>query len=372
MPDLTSYLLAAVPAAVAAALMFVAMGGRRRPASDLWLKIGTLAAVGGGAVVGYCVMSLRPAWPPANGLDRLLVVVLPAAWLLEMLVGFATLPRRAVWPLRFAWACAAGRVVLHNSIYLRGGPDGWTVFEAAGIFVLGAAVLLIVWLPSARLAARPGGGTVPLAVAMSIAATGLVVMLGGYIKGGAASLPLAAAIVGAVAAASASASFLTNKAIVTQTSTALALSSLFGLLYVGMFFGRLTPVDAAILLLSPLLGWLTERPALRMRRPWLVGPVRLILTAAALAFVVVPAKAEFDRKAEGLLGSADRGTRIAELQTDDVTTRPPPATSSELRAPSSALRASSFHFISHPPSDYPRGLTPQRLRAGRFTTPPVR
>jgi len=301
MPDLSSYAWAAVSAAVAAAVLMFVIGRLRRPTSVPWLRIGTLAAIGGGVVVGYCVMSLRPAWPPTNGLDRLLVVVLPAAWLMELLVGCATLPRRAVWPLRFAWACAAGRVVLHNSIYLRGGPDGWTVAEAAAVVALCAAVLLIVWMPLARLAARPGGGSVPLAVAMSIAATGLVVMLGGYIKGGAASLPIAAAIVGAVAAASLSASSAAGRALVTQTATSLALSSLFGLIYVGMFFGRLTLVEAAGLLAAPLLGWITETPGLRLPRPWMIGPTRLILSAVPLLLIIGAAKAEFDRKAGGLL-----------------------------------------------------------------------
>ncbi len=50
---------------------------------------------------------------------------------------------------------------------------------------------------------------------------------------------------------------------------------LFGLLFIGRFFGRLSTGCALTMLLAPLLCWVTEMPLLRHRKPWLVGSLRL-------------------------------------------------------------------------------------------------
>ena len=51
-------------------------------------------------------------------MDRLLVIVIPAALIVELLSAFPKLPRWLVWALRLAIAGGFARVLLHGSIYL--------------------------------------------------------------------------------------------------------------------------------------------------------------------------------------------------------------------------------------------------------------
>jgi len=78
--------------------------------------------------------------------------------------------------------------------------------------------------------------------------------------------------------------------------------SLFGLLFIGRFFGRLSTGSALTMLLAPLLCWVTETPRLRCRKPWVVGSIRLMLVAIPLLVLLTLAKRDFDRDMLPLLG----------------------------------------------------------------------
>jgi len=106
---------------------------------------------------------------------------------------------------------------------------------------------------------------------------GLTMMTERYLSGGAPADVVAPAIVG------------------------IGVLGLFGLLFIGRFFGRLSTASALAMLLAPLLCWATEAPFLRERKPWLVGSLRLALVAIPLAVVLVAAKREFDRDMAPLL-----------------------------------------------------------------------
>ena len=82
--------------------------------------------------------------------------------------------------------------------------------------------------------------------------------------------------------------------------------SLFGVLFVGRFFGRLSTGCAIAMLLAPLLCWVTEMPLLRHRKPGLVGLLRLMLVAIPLVIVLTLAKQNFDRDMAPLIENVQR------------------------------------------------------------------
>jgi hypothetical protein len=124
-------------------------------------------------------------------------------------------------------------------------------------------------------------------------------MMAGYIKGGAAAFPLAATLVATTIGAR-----LIAKRSGVPASIGIGVVGLFGLLFIGRFFGRLSTGSALAMLLAPLLCWATEAPLLRHRKPWLVGSLRLALVAIPLLVVLAAAKRDFDRDMAPLLGKA--------------------------------------------------------------------
>ena len=171
MPDPLLYLRAMVAAAIVSASFVLAIIGLRRPSSAIRRNSAAVLGTGLGITIGCGVMSLRFAWPPVNGLDRLFVIIIPSA-------------------------------------LKRTSPSA-----LIGIGVVG----------------------------------------------------------------------------------------LFGVLFIGRFFGRLSTGCTVVILLAPLLCWVSETPLLRHRKPWFIGSVRLLLVAIPLAAVLALAKLEFDQKMAPLL-----------------------------------------------------------------------
>jgi hypothetical protein len=280
-------------------------------------------------LVGYGWLGVRWNGPPANGLNRLLWLVLPATVLIELVIASAPPPARWGWWFRGALALFVPRVLLHGSIHLdAGGPFregasrgllGWPGLSAGvELFVLGAGLLLVWWLLD-WLARRAGGEAVPVVLALALLAGGACVMLGGYLKGGAAAFPLAGAVVGApcgvwlwqrLANGSGRGRGVVDAGESWRSPmVALGVVGLFGLLVVGCAFGRLLPGRAMALGLAPLLYAAPLGP--RARR-WGWGgmmAVRLILVAALLGLVVAVAKVDFDRNFRPLLGARTAGPR---------------------------------------------------------------
>ena len=77
-----------------------------------------------------------------------------------------------------------------------GNADAWTLAQTIAILGGGFAGLITVWSLLCRLSERSAAGSITLSLAMAILCTGLATMMAGYIKGGAAAIPLAAALVG--------------------------------------------------------------------------------------------------------------------------------------------------------------------------------
>ena len=305
MPEPLLYLKAMGAAAIVSAMFVLAMAGVRRPASTARINSACVLGIGLGLAVGYCVLPLQLRWPPVNGLDRFLTIVVPAALTVELIAGFQCVPCWVAWLLRMSLAATIPRILLHGSVYLSGSGNDWTLWQAGAALAVCGALSAGLWGLLSWLSQRSPGVSVPWALSLTIQCAGLTVMMAGYIKGGAAAFPLAATLV----ATTLGASLITKRLGRPENFVAPAILGIgvvgsFGLLFIGRFFGRLSTGCALAMLLAPLLCWATEVPLLRHRKPWFVGSIRLVLVAIPLVVVLVVAKRDFDRNMVPLLGKA--------------------------------------------------------------------
>jgi hypothetical protein len=304
MPDPLLYLRAVATAGVVCALAVLAIAAPRRlTGMGHRTGMGRLNAacvfgMGLGLMTGGHALGWRWPWPPAGGLDRLLICIVPAVLGIELLAGFERVPRPVGWALRVGLAVATPWILLHGSVYLSGDGGGWSAWRAVAALTAGGGMLAGVWGALAWLSRRTPGMSIPLAIGLSILCSGLTVMMAGYIKGGAAALPVAAVLVAATVAA-----WLAGRRTDVPAIVGLGVAGLFGLLFVGRYFGRLSTGSALVMLLAPLLCWVSELSSLRGRKPWVVGAARIALVAIPLAVVLLFAWRVFERDMRPLLGS---------------------------------------------------------------------
>lgn len=296
MPDPVEWLLAVLAAASSSAAAMLAFG-RWRTKRAATNAASTLACVAGIAL-GYAILKLHPAWPPASALDRLLALVLPAVVIVELLAAVPWMPGEFVLVLRIVLALAMGRVLLHGSVYLSqdgGGSDNLTTawLLVGGLGIAGCWHLLL------RLNRREPNWSLPIALGLAIACAGAAILLAGYIRGGESALPLAAAL-----AATGLASAVLKPQQAGEGVIGVGVFGLAGLLIVGHFFGRLTTVRALTIFSAPLLCWTAELPAFRVLKSWQTVALRLLLVAIPLVVALALAAHDFRREMQQLLVSS--------------------------------------------------------------------
>jgi hypothetical protein len=303
MPDPILILKASTAAAVTAAAVFLLFAWPWRMPHPVRAPVGSLLGVALGFCVGGWFLELHLHWPPREDQDRLLLLLFPALIAIELL---ATLPGWSgwlAWPLRLILAGSAARILLHNSSYLvelaGSGMREWTPAQTALILGALAAALVGVWAallvlarqtqPDPGLAPTRGQGiSMPLAVALACGGATVTDMLSGYASAGQIGFPLAASLVGALAAALA----LPRPPDV-RGLLSLGVVGLFALLVIGHFFGELATDHAALLFFGTLLAWVPEVPYFhRLGARWR-GLARVVLVTVPVAIVVMLAQQEF-------------------------------------------------------------------------------
>lgn len=295
MPEPLLYLKAMSAALFCSGL--VALMARRRETSHGRIpRHAALWGLAAGVVAGLAVLGPRITWPPANALDRFLVLLLPAAFLVELLTDRRSIPRWASLALQAMLIASSGRILVHGSVYLRPDVEGGDVWQALLVISLPAMLLAIVWIGISSLQARSLGASVLFSLAMAIQAAGMLVMLAGYLKGGSTAFPLAAAVLG-----SAIASLRSTSSENERRAVGAAVVALFGILFIGRYFGRVSSVTAVVTLAAPLCGWSAEIPVFRKRGPRFQAVIRLIAVAGPLLAVLFFAKRDFDKKMGPLL-----------------------------------------------------------------------
>lgn len=296
MPDPWLYLTAMSAAALSGALV-VWLGSRLgNSGGGARANLALVAGVTTGFVVGYLVLQLRVRWPPGNGLDRLLTIVLPSAVVIEWLATMERLPRWAAWLTRLGLLAITPRILLHGSVYLSEFGNRWNpaqlTFALATCAILAAGLMGLMFWQSHRV----GGALASLSLALALLAAAGTIMLAGYVTGGAAALPPAAALAGGALAAR-----LLRPAPDFDALVSLGVVSLGGLLFIGKYFGGLSMGQILAILAAPLLSWIVELPPLRKWNPLLAGAVGLLLVAVPLLTVLTLAKRKFDRDTAPLL-----------------------------------------------------------------------
>ena len=108
------------------------------------------------------------------------------------------------------------------------------------------------------LAFRGVSASLKAGLVMSLLATGMVTMLAGYIKGGAAAIPLAGGICGAALALWMAGEKTGPATSHGQVLIGISVTALFSLLWIGRFFGQLTTFDVLMIFLSPHCCWVSE------------------------------------------------------------------------------------------------------------------
>lgn len=302
MPDPLLYLQAIGAATIVSTLCVWAMVGWGQSDSAAGLNSACVAGMGLGLALGGHVLGLRLAWPPVNGLDRLLMIVMPMSLGVELIAGFECVPRRVACLLRMSLAATIPRILLDGSVYLSHGQDHDPRWQPVVVMAVCTVLLAGVWGLLSALPDRSAGDSIPLVLGLTIQCAGMTIMMAGYIKGGGAAIPLAATIL----ATSIVAWVIQRRSGAPPPAHSAAILGvgvvgLFGVLFIGRFFGRISNGCALAMLLCPLLCWVTELPFLRHRSPWLLGSIRLIVVSTALAFVLFAAKRDFDRDMAPLL-----------------------------------------------------------------------
>ena len=297
MPDPFQYLLAIAVAAGASALVALAFGGLKSGARTARTQAAIVLAMAAGLASGAYILRLQISWPPVNGLSRLLTIMLPFALAIEVLSSFSIVPPWFAWCWRLALAASAGRILLHDSVYVSGPGGEWSAWQVVAVLSIGGGMLALVWVLLTWLSRRSGGVSISLALAQAVLCGGLAVMLAGYVAGGAAALPVAGALVGCGAASG----WRKLPGSRLEGVIGIGVVAFFGLLFIGRFFGQLSTARALALFLAPLLCWTTELPALRCQPAWRVAVLRLVLVGVPLVAVLVLAKRDFDRELLPLL-----------------------------------------------------------------------
>ena len=274
------------------------------------LNLASVMGIACGLLAGYRMLHLRVSWPPVSALDRLLTLIIPAVIGVELLAGWNRVPRWLPWCLRVGLALLLPRVLLHGSVYLSD-TGAWPAWRSGVLLIVNSVLLALMWwlmLAMARKRAMSGNDSqsedwgppaavsASLSLCLSIQCAAATIMLAGYVTGGAAALPLTAALAGAVLASR----LLTKDAEATGI-IGIGVVGLFGLLFIGRFFGGLSTVQSLTILLAPLLCWVTETRVTHDWKAWQIGAIRLVLVVIPLIIVVVFEMQDFYRHTLPLL-----------------------------------------------------------------------
>ena len=272
----------------AAAVMWLAACGLprswRRGACWSW-------AIGAGVVAANSAVDQWPNWPPFEDRARFLTLVVPFTLVIETLA--ATMRSDgAAWIVRLGLTAVVAPILLYNSVYLADlnglNSAEWSPFQATIVLCGLAAILTLVWAMLDQLQSRTSTPAVLWVLVLDALATGVMVMLSGYYRGGLLGLSLAGAIAGATLA-----SYISQPQPSTNGGLGMSVIGIFAVVVVGRFFGNLSTGLAACLLCAPLLAWTVELPRLRKLAPTWRGAGRLVCVAMPLLVVLMVAQRKF-------------------------------------------------------------------------------
>lgn len=257
-----------------------------------------LLSAAAGILAGYWMLHVEWSWPPISAMDRFRELILPAIGFVEFVACWRAVPRWLALVLRSVVALTIGSVLMHGSIYL---PHGSQItWQTIGILAITQLSLILLWLLLAKLAIKRSAGAIHISLAISILCSGIIIMLGGYVNGGAAAIPLGCAVMSVVGATR-----IVSRATDMRSIVGFGVVSLFGLLFVGRYFGGISSTQAFVVFFAPALCWGSELPVIRSWGDRTIGLLRILLVSIPLLIVLLLAKAEFDRRMVPLISSSE-------------------------------------------------------------------
>lgn len=301
MPDLLLFLKASVfsvsaSAVTVLALMFCRGSAGRKAVNSHPSSVILLLSFLTGVCTGYRTLGFSLDWPPRNALARFLEIILPAIVLIELVASVQKLPRAAVWFLRTTVAAVCGRVLWHGSVYLV--ADSWTglTLQTALVLVGCMLSLIMVWLLLFRLTESPIAEILPIGLALCIQTGGLTIMLAGYIKGGAAAIPLTTSLAAPILM-----SLVMRRQYDIRGLLGVGIVSLFSLLFIGRYFGALSTMHGVVIFFAPCLSAISLLPIVRRWKPAVTRLLCLALISVPLLIVLLEAKSAFDKRMAPLI-----------------------------------------------------------------------
>jgi hypothetical protein len=278
-------------AATAVAVLLLCTWPWRSPGA-VRVQLGWVLGSGLAFFLGSVLLGMHPRWPPQEDQERFLELLLPAVVAVECLAAFSRAPRWLAWTLRAVVAAGAALVLLDHTTYLDDlagpGTREWSPAQAWAVQGGLGLALLAEWALLERLARRAPGPWLPLALAVACGGAAAAIMLSGYLTGGRIGLVLATALASAALAA-----LVLPPLRQSAGAVGVGVVGLFGLVAIGLFFGKLTPAHAAVLFFAPLLGWLPEVAYLRKLRPAARHALRVGLVVIPLYVVLTQARETF-------------------------------------------------------------------------------
>ncbi|HEY7327244.1 MAG TPA: hypothetical protein VH592_06385 [Gemmataceae bacterium] len=279
MPDPVLLLEATGAAAALAAFVLLLLVRPWRSPSPAGVGAAWATSVGVGFALGCWFLQPKLHWPPQEDQDRFILLVMPVAFVIELLAAIPRLSRWLIGSLRGIFAAAVAPVLLYGSVYLTASQsaESWSPTQRLLILVGMTVALVTVWGLLALLQSRASGRLLPFALALTCFAAGVTVVFSGCISGGLLALPLVAALMGAAAA-----SLVLPASPISTGWLGLGIVGLFSVLVSGRFFADLSTGQALVLFCVPLLGWVPELPGFRrLRLSWRdLARTALIATAA--------------------------------------------------------------------------------------------
>jgi hypothetical protein len=278
MPDALLSLLAFLTAAVVAA-----PGAATRLYPLLMLA---------GCVCGLLVLQILPGFPPVSAADRFLYL-LPVLMLADL--AETVLPTRMHRLLRSTALLTPVPLILHQSVWLTQPaaatiqgitPTGWLLLAGLTPLPLTGAVLLQRLTTGFSRPAVAAG--LPLNLTCCLLCSAVVIMLGGYLKGGLLALPLAGSMLPFA---------LRNVFAGPRPDRPLPLTYCWGslccLLLIGLFFGRLTPLQCSCFAAIPLVTALPLPPGSAEHCGRRQTVIRTVLTALLCSLLLYQAWSVF-------------------------------------------------------------------------------
>jgi hypothetical protein len=291
MPDRDLIIRVMAVAAGIAATSLLIFGWPWRAPNRSRLILGWTVGLGAGFFAGCLLLQTTVHFPLAENAeasDRLLLIVLPVAMLVEGLSSLRISPRGVIWLPRILLAVFVTRILLHNSTFLKDLPGAngaeWSPQEQWLHFAVLGGALLILWMALEVLIRKSPARSIPLSMSVACVGSAVTIMCSGTATGGELAFPMAGALAGGFLA-----SCLMPSTRDGDGFLGVGLTVLLSVLIIGRYFAQLKDWQGALLFFSLLLCWLPELPPLRKLRPLFRDCLRIMVVCIPIALVTLKA-----------------------------------------------------------------------------------